>query len=287
MLFLTYFESIFFRSGLKGNYWVSSNFFRSVGFSSSISNLAISLSLGQFIQSRKRKYIYYALFFFLTIIFNMQMKSLIAGLMLVFIFILLFSDLEKAQKMKLIVMFSVGALFMVMVTGFLDVLLYKYSVYTVSDATDSIARNALYDRCIKIANDFFPFGCGQGTFGSPVTTFFNSRVYYDYHLSSIWGLAFNGNVNFKLDTYWSSIIGEIGYIGAILYFSLFFYPFYFLWRIGANKTDKGLFFIVLGTLFTVFIESFTLNLPSQIAWIVIYSCLNGIICRYIYNKSYC
>lgn len=286
MLIITYFESIFFRSGLASNYWISSRFFRSVGFSSSMSNLAISLCFGRFVQSKERKYIYYVAFFLLTIIFNMQMKSFIAGLLLVCIFIAFFSDINKFKKYRLLMSLCIGTSFVVIFTGFIDVLLYKLSVYTVSDATDNIARNALYDRCVEIANDFFPFGCGQGTFGSPITTFFDSKIYYDYNLSSIWGLAFKGNVNFKLDVYWSSIIGEIGYIGAFLYCCLFFYPLYFVWKMQAYKTNKGLFFIVFGTLFTVFVESFTLNLPGQIAWIVIYSCLNGIICRYIYNE-YC
>ncbi len=77
------------------------------------------------------------------------------------------------------------------------------------------ARGDLYDGAIRIAKDFFPFGSGFGTYGSYISRFKYSPLYYRYGLSGIWGLS-PEMPSYITDTYWAMVLGECGIIGLIL-----------------------------------------------------------------------
>jgi hypothetical protein len=68
----------------------------------------------------------------------------------------------------------------------------------------------------QIANDYFPFGTGLGTFASYFSTVNYSPIYFLYGLSNVNGLRLNAT-NFASDSFWPMIIGQSGWIGFIAY----------------------------------------------------------------------
>lgn len=78
------------------------------------------------------------------------------------------------------------------------------------------ARNVLYKTSIKIANDYFPFGSGFSTFGSDFSRIRYSPLYYNYGINNVWGLSTEKS-SFITDTQWAAILGESGYVGALIY----------------------------------------------------------------------
>ncbi|EOG6176938.1 hypothetical protein C0L85_07900 [Clostridium perfringens] len=76
-------------------------------------------------------------------------------------------------------------------------------------------RGSLYIASLEIAKDFFPLGSGFGTYGSYISRLYYSPLYYFYNLSSIWGLS-PDMPSYITDTYWAMVIGEVGFIGALM-----------------------------------------------------------------------
>lgn len=119
------------------------------------------------------------------------------------------------------------------------------------------ARKALYIFGFIIALDFFPFGAGFGRFGGWVARENYSPLYHEYHLDRIYGL-YPKDPKWATDTYWPYIMGELGFIGAFLWFSLFVWIGFKLFKAyqTSNKTfTKGYLLFSLLVLFQSLIES--------------------------------
>ncbi|MBC1499771.1 hypothetical protein HB943_04080 [Listeria weihenstephanensis] len=87
-------------------------------------------------------------------------------------------------------------------------------------ADNTEARGVLLRTSVEIAKEHLPFGAGLGMFGSNASRIHYSPLYFKYHLSNVWGLS-SINPAFITDSYWAMIIGETGFIGAILLLALF------------------------------------------------------------------
>ena len=80
------------------------------------------------------------------------------------------------------------------------------------------ARTVLTVDGFKIAAEYFPGGAGFGRFGSAVAATNYSPEYVKLGYPNIWGLgrtAVDGR--FLTDTEWPAVIGEAGFIGALLF----------------------------------------------------------------------
>lgn len=93
--------------------------------------------------------------------------------------------------------------------------------YISVDYMDS-ARKALYHTGFTIGLHDFPLGEGFGRFGSWMARIDYSPVYYEYGLERVYGLS-PDDPKWATDTYWPSIIGEVGILGTILFISFFLY----------------------------------------------------------------
>lgn len=80
------------------------------------------------------------------------------------------------------------------------------------------ARSLLTEGGFAVAQDYFPLGSGFATFGSAVTgTEGNySPLYYRFGYNNVWGLA-PGYTFFISDTFWPTVVAQLGYVGAICY----------------------------------------------------------------------
>lgn len=101
-----------------------------------------------------------------------------------------------------------------------------YSQYFESGDDSNVARVVLTSTSFKIAFDEFPFGMGFGQYGSPISRIYQSPVYSQYGIDTVYGLSFNEDSrNFMVDTFWPMIIGETGWLGTILFICLIFSAF--------------------------------------------------------------
>ncbi|MBO4571349.1 MAG: hypothetical protein J5699_05440 [Bacteroidales bacterium] len=248
---------------------------------SSLCNQALVLTMAEFYRTRRKSYLAVAAWIVLTILLTNQLKAIL-GMMLIFTgYVFYLTNARRWVKITIsslglaaiIVILSVSASFMLKFENYLD-------SNTAEDAYAKIARPALYYRAFEMAADFFPFGTGQGTYGTVPVNLVGSRVYSDYELDKIWGLGDNTDFSFKMDAHWASILGEMGYICAILYLLLFFYP-----AMKVPKKMKGeeettrryyIFIIRMGIL-TLFAESIVLALPKSFSFMIIYAGLAGLI----------
>lgn len=255
------------------------------GFYASLSNQGVILSLFRYSVAKNKRYLNFALFFTSCSMLTIQLKVII-GLVMIWMIYYMFIKKTKISNFILISAF-------VLLLGYIAVMtipqlqdkIYKYTLlYAASDSYELVARPALYYQSINIANDFFPWGSGQGTFGSvPVNMLYN-QIYYDYDLNHIHGLGETGD-NFKMDTHWSSIIGENGYLGTIIYLMLFLYPICFLKKVKCLKNSIALKFLILTVFIVVTFESITLCIPGRMAFMFIYSGILGLISRDISNQQ--
>jgi hypothetical protein len=154
-----------------------------------------------------------------------------------------------------------------------DVLLNRFlglEVYLQSGS--DVARNALYYYAFSTANDYFPFGAGLGMYGSVPAAYMYSPLYYAYGFEHVYGLqpyAIGSGNNYLMDTFWPQVIGEIGYVGTLIYLCLWVYPMARVIqrlrkvRHSQDPRGRGLIFLVAGIAIVVCLESIGSPLPSN------------------------
>jgi hypothetical protein len=97
------------------------------------------------------------------------------------------------------------------------------------------ARIALYRGSVEIGVDYFPLGAGMGRYGSWVSRDPYSPLYHEYGLSDVRGLR-PANPKSATDTFWPSILGELGVIGLAAYVAFLATIAWMLWR-EAGRAD--------------------------------------------------
>jgi hypothetical protein len=93
--------------------------------------------------------------------------------------------------------------------------------YITIDYTKS-ARKALYLFGFVIAWSEFPFGVGFGRYGSWTAREYYSPIYMEYGMDKIYGL-YSMDPKWATDTYWPSVMGEVGIIGTLVLLAIFIY----------------------------------------------------------------
>lgn len=279
--FIAFAESFIFNLDIYYQAAILKIKFIKIGFFASLCNQGVILSLYRYSSTHLSKYIKMAIFLSISSILTIQIKVII-GLLIIWILYIYYIK-QKSNFSILLAIILITCIGFITITNIpaLNKKVSKYLViYGNSDSHELIARPALYYQSLNIANDFFPLGSGQGTFGSIPVNMVYSRVYYDYGLSDIHGLGESGE-NFKMDTHWASIMGENGYLGTLLYVLLFFYPLSFLKYARHLQQYKMLKFLFISIMLVIGIESITICLPNTMAFMFIYAGILGLICRQI------
>ncbi len=81
-------------------------------------------------------------------------------------------------------------------------------------------RRVFIDYAIIDANQHFPLGSGFGTFGSSEAAKHYSPLYYQYGFTVRWGMS-PDNPKYLVDTYWPTVIGQLGYFGGIAFITMY------------------------------------------------------------------
>ena len=91
-----------------------------------------------------------------------------------------------------------------------------YYVDGMMNSREMWSRPAMLFTSGQIFYDYFPFGCGLGSFGTFASAEYYSPIYEMYGLNHIWGLSKNMPI-FICDAFYPEL-AQFGIIGAILYF---------------------------------------------------------------------
>ena len=278
--FIVWCESLFFPIDRSVGNVLGTNVFM-LGFFASLCNQGLVLSFAQYLRLKERCYIKSIVFLVVTITLTFQLKAII-GMLFV---IMGYSFMRIRNKGKALAVSLCVVLLMIPIALSIPALRQKIEkyveLYDFSNADSGIARVALYYTSFKIAEDYFPLGAGQGTFGSIPVNMVRSNVYSDYYIDNVYGLSEKDKVDFKMDTHWSSILGEMGVAGIVCYLALMTFPFRrYRKKYFRSKIREDYFFIILFSPLVMMLESLFLPLPNRLAFIVIYSGLVGIIFRH-------
>lgn len=150
-------------------------------------------------------YIIISLLFLLLTISRAELVAIIAAIVLVKF---LNTNSIKSILLPLILLISLffikeQILFIIQELGLLN------------SSYDDLSPRALFLKTsIDIANDYFPFGSGLGTFGGTVAVSTDSKLFYTYLIAYEWYFKYGW---FLTDTYWPKYLAETGYFGAVLY----------------------------------------------------------------------
>ncbi len=86
------------------------------------------------------------------------------------------------------------------------------------------ARYKLIRIAVQMVKDYFPLGAGFGTFGTNAAIIQYSPVYEKYGVSNDWGLS-KAEPGLLFDSFWPSVFGQFGIIGAIVMACIIYYVF--------------------------------------------------------------
>ena len=89
---------------------------------------------------------------------------------------------------------------------------------------EGVARRLFMQYSVKTANRYFPLGSGFATYGSAEAAVHYSPLYYLYGFNKVAGLT-PDKPSFSSDTFWAMALGQFGWIGSILYFSVYILTF--------------------------------------------------------------
>lgn len=279
---IVYADSFVFHTGDQDlqSKFISSGIVRFGDFSS-LCTQAIVLCYAEYYRTSRKSYIAVLAFLALTILFTNQFKAIFGMMLVSGLYVFYLARVRRWFKITISVVCTLAMVAILSVSAVFMTKFENYFSYATMDSSYAhIARPALYFRGFEIAADFFPFGSGQGTFGSVPVGLIGNRIYTDYGLTEVWGLGDNDDPNFRMDAHWASVIGEMGFIGAILYLMLFFYP---ASRVSKKlegedeKTRKCYTYIVRAGIITLFFESIVLALPKSFSFMLVYAGLAGLI----------
>lgn len=123
---------------------------------------------------------------------------------------------SKSSSLKFLTLISVAVLSFSVVFIFQDYFYFALvELGLIRYGYEDLAPRALFLKTsIEIANDYFPFGSGLGTFGGIIAVNNDSELFYKYLIAYEWYYQYGW---FLTDTYWPKFIAESGYIGAALY----------------------------------------------------------------------
>ena len=235
-----------------------------------------------FRETRKKRYLAFAVFCVFAVILVGRRKSFVSAVMAFALFLLLDGSWKERAKKILLATALLAAFLGTVGQPFLK-RFFGVSAYVAADATDTQARTALTAKSFVIANDYFPWGSGIGTFASAPAAERYSPLYYKYDLYTVRGLepfAGEGSVTtFLLDTYWPHIIAEFGYIGTLLFLALWLYPLRAFIRLPRSPGRTNTLFYTASAWIVILLESTGSTYPEQLQFIIVYCGITALLLR--------
>ncbi|MFA7288284.1 MAG: hypothetical protein WC055_05330 [Melioribacteraceae bacterium] len=264
--------------------------FREVGAFASTMNIGAIIALSLYIITAKKKYLYIAFFFSFGIMMTIIKKTIISNVFVWFFFIFNFTSLNMRRRLLLFYSVLLMVMFFVYEADFVNNIANNY-FYLERSGVEGHVRTGMYIAGFQIAVDYFPFGSGLGTFASLSSIVGGySSLYFSYGVSNIGSnsaSAVAAGHHTLLDTFWPHILGELGFIGTVLFLYLWFFPIK-LALTGLSKINssliKGFSFYIILIIIVMTWEGFSLYTPEIPSFILLHSGLSGL-CYYHLRKN--
>lgn len=269
-------------------------FLKDVGIVATSFSINIVISLFLFNYNRRKTHIYIALLSFVAIIAIVSLKTIISSFVVVVLYYLIFSNKINLKSILIGAFISLALVSVAFSSSSIRNKILLYTDYYGPDKIENVGRGISYIGAYRIAKDHFPLGSAPSTFGSfPVNIVYNN-VYEEYGMSLVYGMknpkeSGNTEPNFLLDTYWSSPLGELGFIGFAIYLYLFFFPILKIVKSDVSdsnlKIRKRYLFYITATGVVIFFESIALSIYSQISYILLYTGVSAIMINSIWSDT--
>ena len=137
--------------------------------------------------------------------------------------IIYFSNINHFKLNIKTIILLIITLILILVVSWKKVSFYFIEGITGEAETDTIARFVLYTTSIQILIDYFPFGCGFGSFATYASGLYYSHIYNQYGIENVWGIS-KSFYSFIADTYYPSL-AQFGFVGIMLYITFWIYVF--------------------------------------------------------------
>lgn len=204
LLLFNYLVPVFEGQEMRFGIQIPKLFFSHSSVLASIGIFLLALSFAFYSNLKHRKIIFLQLF---IIFASFRYKAMATALVSIFVYIVVIVQKKKLRFYHYLVVF----------VGVLIIAWDQITIYYMSGLLSN-ARVALASVGIIIANNYFPFGTGFGSYGSYMSKVYYSDVYYQYGLNNVYGLSNSpGSESFISDTFWPMILGQTGYLGIIAY----------------------------------------------------------------------
>jgi hypothetical protein len=185
--------------------------FPSPGEYSLFMSLLFAFAFARFVSSARKADLILALVFAGSVLLSLRLKGVLSLVAVVVVVGVVYGATGGRRAIIGLVIGSLLVAVAFSVEG--SVISKQLSTYGSSGTT---ARARLYSTGWQIADEDFPLGVGFGRFASYPSRTSYSPVYYQYKLSTVYGLS-PKYTNFIDDTSWPSVIGETGYGGFVAY----------------------------------------------------------------------
>lgn len=210
----------------------SPGIFRESGALADSLSFALLSSLYIYYKTNSKLFFNLVIFFGIVVLATTLKKSILSVLMISTLHII-YTKPKLSFKYVLVIFVAI----IISIPALIDNV-NENTAYLDNVGAEGHVRIAMYITSVSILVDYFPFGCGLGQFGSfgsilgsfdfPFKiTYVFSDVYHNYGIADLAGnseiRAAEGGLT-HLDTYWPHIIGELGFIGFILFLFLWFFP---------------------------------------------------------------
>lgn len=157
---------------------------------------------------------------------------------------LLFKRLNRNQKIDIKTIIPLG------IAG-IATSSYQITSYLLDDKAP---RALLIRYGVETANSFFPFGSGFATYGSSEAAKHYSKLYTLYGWANKWSMG-KQNGDALNDNYLATIVGEVGYVGLIIFMSLFINVFKQINEIKCDVKSKAMLLSVFIDMLVCFIAT--------------------------------
>ena len=137
--------------------------------------------------------------------------------------IIYFSNINHFKLNIKTIILLIITLILILVVSWKKVSFYFIEGITGEAETDTIARFVLYTTSIQILIDYFPFGCGFGSFATYASGLYYSHIYNQDGIENVWGIS-KSFYSFIADTYYPSL-AQFGFVGIMLYITFWIYVF--------------------------------------------------------------
>ncbi|MDZ5759567.1 hypothetical protein RAK27_12960 [Carnobacterium maltaromaticum] len=197
-----------------------------------------------FLTFKRRKYdVFYIYMNSILIILAGRNKGLI--FLGVYVFILMFQYFKKKTP-----------IWSLMGISFILYLLFQNIISERLFSSETAARSTLYQNGLLLANRYFPFGTGFGSYGSSASTKVYSGIYGELGFNQLYGFS-EETKNYLTDSFIAMILGQFGYLGLFLMGSIFIMMFFLVRKNTQYESFTLLLFVF------IFISMITENFISS------------------------